>query len=219
MRKLYHLSRFLIVIFLTTALHGKLVELITINPTIKLDIRYATSNNFTGKVVYPCAKCYVQDVVAKELDAIQKELEPMGLGLKVFDGYRPFPVQEIFWKICPIEKYVARPDWEKQKGSKHNRGSAVDLTIINLKTGEELIMPSGFDELTQRAHRSYEKMPPEAAGNCRLLENLMVNHGFIPLPTEWWHFDYKDWKNYPLLKTAFAELENANKLGFSIAKQ
>lgn len=188
-------------------LHADLVELVKINPTIKLDIRYATDNNFAHKQVYPVAKCYAQDVVATELDAIQKELAPLGLGLKIFDGYRPFPIQEIFWKICPNSDYVAKPDWEHQKGSKHNRGTAVDLTLIDLKTGKELAMPSEFDDLTKHAHRAYEIMSPEAAKNCHQLEDLMVKHGFEPLKTEWWHFDYKDWKNYPLMKITFDELE------------
>ena len=204
----YRFNTTVVCLFLIAAtLQANLVELVKINPSIQLDIRYATTNNFTGKQVYPVAKCYAQDVVAKELDKIQKELAPLGLGLKVFDCFRPFPVQEIFWKICPHDGYVARPDWEHGKGSKHNRGTAVDLTLIDLTTGKELAMPSGFDDLTQKANRSYETMSAEAAKNCHLLEDIMKNHGFIPLPTEWWHFDYKDWKNYPLMKTTFEELE------------
>lgn len=187
-------------------LHCTLVELVKINPTIQLDVRYATNNNFTGKKVYPVAKCYVQDVVATALDVVQKELKPLGLGLKVFDGYRPFQVQEVFWKLCPDNRYVAHPDWAKGKGSKHNRGTAVDLTLIDLSTGKDLVMPSEFDDLTQYAHRSYGSMSDQIAKNCHLLEHLMAKHGFIPLPTEWWHFDYKDWKNYPLMKITFDEL-------------
>ncbi|MFA6526932.1 MAG: M15 family metallopeptidase [Candidatus Babeliales bacterium] len=194
-------------LLIASTLYGKLVELVKINPSVKLDIRYATTNNFTKKQVYPVAKCYVQDAVAKKLDAIQNELAPLGLGLKIFDGYRPFPIQEIFWKICPDANYVFKPDWENGRGSRHNRGTAVDLTLINLKTGIELTMPSGFDDFTERAHRNYETMSTEVAKNCHLLEDLMKSHGFTTIRTEWWHFDYEDWEKFPLLKTTFAELE------------
>ncbi|MFH1832452.1 MAG: M15 family metallopeptidase [bacterium] len=190
----------------TTKQTPKLVELIKINPNIKLDIRYATKNNFTKQQVYPVAKCYVQDIVAKALDSVQKELEKQNLGLLVFDGYRPFGVQEIFWKICPNSNYVAKPDWAKGKGSKHNRGTAVDLTLIDLKTGKALEMPSEFDDLTPKANRTYNTMSKSTAKNCKLLEDVMVKNGFEPLSTEWWHFDYKDWKKYPLMKTTFDEL-------------
>jgi len=181
-----------------------LVEIPQINPNIKLDIRYATTNNFTGKVVYPSSRCYLRRAVAEKLDKVQRELEELGLGLKIFDGYRPLSVQRKFWEICPDPRYVADP----AKGSKHNRGSAVDVTLIDRATGKELVMPSEFDDFTEKAHRDYAKMAPEGARYCKLLELIMVKHGFIPLPTEWWHFDDINWENYDLLDKDFDQLEN-----------
>ncbi len=190
--------------FLITALSAGLVELTTIVPHIKLDIRYATTNNFTGKVVYPSARCFLQEPAAKSLAAVQIELKKQGLGIKVFDGYRPLSVQKIFWNICPDTRYVANP----AKGSKHNRGTAIDLTIIDLKTGQEVAMPSGYDDFTEKAHRKYEAMAPEAAKNCKLLEDIMVKHGFIPIVTEWWHYDWNDWKQFAILDVAFDDLHS-----------
>lgn len=183
-------------------LSARLVEIITINPHIKLDIRYATTNNFTGKIVYPSARCFLQEPAAKALADVQVELEKQGLGLKVFDGYRPLSAQKIFWNICPDTRYVANP----AKGSKHNRGTAVDMMLVDVKTGQELVMPSGYDDFTEKSHRTYETMSPEAAKNCKLLEDAMIKHGFIPLATEWWHFDWNDWKQYPILDVAFEEI-------------
>ena len=180
-----------------------LVELTTVNSTIRLDIKYATDDNFTKKAVYPQAKCYLRQEVAAKLNVVQQELEQQGLGLKVFDGYRPRSVQYKFWELVPIPGYVADPS----KGSKHNRGSAVDLTIIRLSDGQELEMPSEFDEFSEKAHREYNAMTPEAAKNCKLLEDLMVKNGFIPLPTEWWHFDDADWEKYELLDISFEDVQ------------
>lgn len=116
-------------------------------------------------------------------------------------------MQRTFWKICPDPNYVADP----AKGSKHNRGSAVDVTLVDKVTGKELVMPSEFDDFTEKAHRDYAKMPPEAGRNCKLLELIMVKHGFIPLPTEWWHFDDNNWQNYDLLDQDFDQLEKVEK--------
>ncbi|MFH1254060.1 MAG: D-alanyl-D-alanine dipeptidase [bacterium] len=185
-------------------LHANLIEIKKINPTIKLDIRYATANNFTGKVIYPSAQCFLEKEAALALDAVQKELNAKGYGLKIFDGYRPLSVQKIFWEIYPDEKYVANP----AKGSKHNRGTAVDLTLIDIKSGKELKMPSEFDEFSSRANRNYPKMDNATAKhNCKLLESIMEKHGFIGLTSEWWHFDYKNWKKYPIQDISFTELE------------
>jgi zinc D-Ala-D-Ala dipeptidase len=184
-------------------LSARLVELITINARITLDVRYATTNNFTGKVVYPSARCFLQEPAALALADVQVELERQGLGLKVFDGYRPLSVQKIFWNICPDTRYVANP----AKGSKHNRGTAVDLTLVDIKTGQELIMPSGYDDFTEKAHRNYATMSSEARKNCKLLEDIMTKYGFVPMATEWWHFDWNDWKQYPILDVAFNELD------------
>ncbi len=170
-----------------------LVDLQTINPHILIDIRYATPNNFTGRPVYSRAKCYLRRKVALKLDVIQKRLEKIGLGLKVFDGYRPFSVQKVFWDYCPDERFVSPPEI----GSHHNRGAAVDLTLVD-KEGEELKMPTQFDDFTLKAHRDYERLPKEVIHNRILLESVMQEQGFIPTPTEWWHFDDADGETYPI---------------------
>jgi len=184
-------------------LQAELVELININNSFVLDVRYATTNNFTGKKVYPSARCFLQKPAALALDQVQKELAKQNLGLKIFDAYRPLSVQKIFWEICPNENYVADP----KKGSRHNRGCAVDLTLINLKTKQELVMPSDFDDLSKKAERDYDSMTPEVRKNCKLLEEVMEKHGFKGLPSEWWHFDYvglgskrgkEAWREFPV---------------------
>ncbi len=187
-----------------------LVEIIRLDPTIVLDIRYATANNFAGQQVYPSCRCFLRRAAAERLCMIQRELREQGIGLKVFDGYRPFSVQEIFWSIFPVLGYVAQPiraaDGSMVSGSKHNRGAAVDLTLIDLTTGQELEMPSGYDDLSKKAHRNYAAMTPVAAQNCRLLENVMAKYGFEPLPTEWWHFDLAGWRAFELLDVPFDEI-------------
>lgn len=196
---------FFVFLSLTTPffLHAELVELIKINSTFVLDIRYATTNNFTGKKVYPSAHCFLQEPAAKALNLVQKDLAKKGLGLKIWDGYRPLSVQKIFWKICSNPKYVANP----AKGSKHNRGCAVDCTIIELKTGKELAMPSLFDEFSIRANRRYEKMAPQARRNCQALEEIMKKYGFKGESSEWWHYDFvgigtkkgsEAWRQFPI---------------------
>src|SRR5579862_743068 len=179
-----------------------LVDILTINPTIQLDIRYATTNNFTGKAVYPVSKCFLRKAVAQKIDSIQKELAHKGLGLKIFDGYRPLSVQRKFWEIFPDERYVANP----KNGSRHNRGSAIDVTLVDLATGQELEMPSGFDDFTAKAHRDYNNMSENSKKNCQLLESYMIKYGFIPWPLEWWHFDDQDWEKYPILDIPFEQL-------------
>jgi D-alanyl-D-alanine dipeptidase len=175
-----------------------LVEVKHVIPTVALDIRYATTNNFTGQPLYPHARCFLRREPARQLRAVQAELAPAGLGLKVYDGYRPLSVQRRMWQVFPDARYVADP----AKGSRHNRGAAVDVTLISLADGVELPMPTAFDDFTARAHRSFLDLPPEVIRNRELLQSVMERHGFIGLPTEWWHFDYGDWRKYPLLDVA-----------------
>lgn len=185
----------------TQDLVQNLVAIQKINPRIILDIRYATEHNFTHKKVYTQACCYLRKTTAEKLDRVQKELEIQNLGLKVFDGYRPRSVQYIFWRLVPDKRYVAHPD----KGSRHNRGTAVDVTLVD-KTGKELSMPTDFDDFSEKAHRNYLKLAPEVIKNRDLLEKVMTKHGFIGLPTEWWHFDDTQSQNYDLLNISFEEL-------------
>ncbi|MBX7044936.1 MAG: D-alanyl-D-alanine dipeptidase [Ignavibacteria bacterium] len=178
------------------------IELNKMNPAILLDIRYATANNFTGKVVYPEARAFLVKDAALSLDSVQKELEKSGLGLKIYDGYRPLSVQKKFWEIMPDERYVADP----KKGSRHNRGMAVDLTLVD-KNGNELSMPTEYDDFTEKAHRDYMSLTEEQIKNRKILEDVMTKYGFTGLPTEWWHFDYKGWENYDVLDVAFKDIK------------
>ena len=172
-----------------------LVELKRTIPNLVLDIRYATTNNFTGQQLYPHARCFLHRAPAKKLRAVQTELAQSGLGLKIFDGYRPLSVQRKMWAVFPQPGYVADP----KKGSRHNRGAAVDVTVIRLSDGSELAMPTPYDDFTEQAHRDFKQLPEEVIRNRQLLEAVMTRHGFEGLPTEWWHFDDRDWPNYPLL--------------------
>ena len=162
---------------------------------VVLDIRYATTNNFTGQKLYESNRAFLRRSTATKLRDAQREFNSMGLGLKVFDAYRPLSVQKKMWAVYPVEGYVANP----AKGSRHNRGAAVDVTLIHLRDNMELLMPSSYDEFTDRAHRDYMSAPAEALRNRELLEHVMVKHGFVGLPTEWWHFDDVNWKSYELL--------------------
>lgn len=175
-----------------------LVDLEKAIPGIVLDIRYATTNNFTGQKLYPSAHCYLRRAAAEKLAAAQKEFATHGYGLKIFDGYRPLSVQRKMWEVFPQPGYVADP----KKGSRHNRGAAVDVTLIRLADGAELPMPTPYDDFTERAHRNFKDLPDETIRNRDLLEQVLTKHGFVGLPTEWWHFDDKDWRNYPLLDIA-----------------
>lgn len=182
------------------SLHAELVELITVIPGIVLDVRYATTNNFTGKKVYPSARCFLQKPAAMALKKVQADLAKSGAALKIFDAYRPLSVQKIFWSICSDDRYVADP----AKGSRHNRGCAVDLTLVDLETGEELIMPSGFDDFSEKAGRDESKMSAEVLKNYQLLDAAMTRYGFIGLASEWWHYDFdpehnRSWAEYPVL--------------------
>mgnify|MGYP003594371380 CR=1 FL=1 len=177
------------------AIGQDMVAVTSISPRIILDIRYATTNNFTGQQVYPSAKAYLLDPTAAKLAAVQAELEKKGLGLKVFDAFRPISVQKRFWEILPDERYVADP----KKGSRHNRGSAVDVTLVDLATGVELPMPTPYDSFSDEAGYACTNFSSAVLANRELLRSTMERHGFIAFPTEWWHFDDSDWPSYPLL--------------------
>lgn len=181
-----------------------LVELVKLDPTIKLDIRYATSNNFLGTPVYTQARAFLQRPAAEALVRAGTELRAEGYGLIIHDGYRPWYVTKIFWDATPADKkiYVADP----AQGSRHNRGCAVDLSLYDLKTGEEVAMPSGYDEMTERAWPDYPGGTAEQRARRARLRQAMEKQGFTVYPQEWWHFDYKDWKQYPILNVRFEDL-------------
>ena len=178
-----------------------LVELTTLDETIKLDIRYATENNFVGKAVYPQARAFLQRPAAEALVRVNKKLRKRGLGLVIFDGYRPWSITKLFWEVTPEDKrkFVANPE----KGSKHNRGCAVDLSIFDLKTGQLIDMPSGYDEFSERASPDYAGGTAEQRKNRDMLRKLMEHEGFTVNPNEWWHFDYKNWQDYAIYDISF----------------
>lgn len=181
-----------------------LVELIKLDPTIKLDIRYATSNNFVGKPVYKQARAFLQRPAAEALVRINQGLHKKGYGLLVFDGYRPWAVTKIFWDITPPDKkqFVANPS----QGSRHNRGCAVDLSLYDLKTGKEIEMPGAYDEMTERSYPNYKGGTEQQRKMRDLLRAAMEADGFKVFDVEWWHFDYKDWREYPILNISFDQI-------------
>jgi len=181
-----------------------LVELVKLDPTIKLDIRYATTNDFLSTPVYTQARAFLQRPAAEALVLANQALKAHGYGLIIHDGYRPWYVTEIFWEATPDDKkkFVANP----AEGSKHNRGCAVDLSLYDLATGKEVKMPSGYDEMTDRAYADYPGGTPEERARRALLRQAMEAQGFAVIPDEWWHFDYKDWKQYPIQNVKFEDL-------------
>ena len=181
-----------------------LVELVTIDPTLVLDIRYATKNNFLGFPVYPEARAFLQKDAALALAKVNAELKAQGLGLLILDAYRPHSVTQLMWDRTPVSQrdYVADP----AKGSRHNRGAAVDLTIRSLSTGKPVAMPSRYDDFSEKAHHSYQGSSAEARSNRAKLRALMEKHGFVPLANEWWHYDFQGWEKYPIHNESFEEL-------------
>jgi zinc D-Ala-D-Ala dipeptidase len=183
---------------------AELVELVKLDPTIKLDIRYAGTNNFLGTPLYTQARAFLQKPAAEALVRANHELKAQGYGLIIHDGYRPWYVTEIFWEATPDDKkiFVADP----KQGSRHNRGCAVDLSLYDLKTGKEVEMPSGYDEMTKRAYADYPGGTPEERARRAILRQAMEKQGFAVYPEEWWHFDYKDWKEYSIQNVKFEDL-------------
>ena len=182
-----------------------LVELVKLDSTVKLDIRYAGSNNFLGKPVYKEARAFLQRPAAEALLAVHKELARSGYGLLIHDGYRPWAITKLFWDMTTgfQREFVADP----KTGSKHNRGCAVDLTIYDLATGKVVEMPGGYDEMTPRSYPDYPGGAPEARAKRDLLRKAMESHGFTVESNEWWHFNFRDWPLYPILDIAFGEIK------------
>jgi len=182
----------------------ELVELIKLEPTLKLDIRYATPNNFMGRPMYKEARAFLQKPAAEALVRAHHKLQQQGYGLLIFDGYRPWIVTKAFWDATPADKkiFVADP----KKGSKHNRGCAVDLSLFDLKTGKEVTMPGAYDEMSDRSDIHYKGGTEESRRVRDLLRSAMEAEGFKVYEPEWWHYDYKDWEKYPILNIPFSEI-------------
>ena len=183
-----------------------LVELIRLDPTIRLDVRYATPNNFVGRPVYGEARAFLQRPAAEALVRAHRGLRDRGFGLLIFDGYRPWSVTKLFWETATPEQrdrgFVANP----AKGSKHNRGSAVDLTLYDLQTGREVEMPSPYDEFSDRADPDYAGGTAAQREHRDLLRAAMEREGFEVDPGEWWHYNFRDWQSYPILDIPFSAI-------------
>jgi len=180
----------------------QMVDLKAFIPNIVLDLRYAGNKNFMQRPMYSgrVTTTYLRLPVAKALAEVQKELNTKGMGLKVFDAYRPYSVTETFWELVMNEKYVADP----KKGSGHNRGTAVDVTVIYLSSKKEMEMPTGFDNFTDTAHQSFMQLPFTILENRKFLKDIMGKHGFKPLETEWWHFYWPDDQNFEVFDLPFS---------------
>ena len=178
-----------------------LVEVTRFDSTIKLEVRYATDNNFLGTRLYEQGRAFLQKSAADALVKVQNVLKPFGYGLLIHDAYRPWYVTKIFWDATPdsLHWLVANP----AEGSKHNRGAAVDLTLYDRQTGKPVEMPSTYDESSDRAHADYPGGTSLQRWHRALLRRVMEHEGFTVNPNEWWHFDYKDWKSYPIMNVQF----------------
>ncbi len=182
-----------------------LVDLATLDAPLQFDIRYATENNFMGMAFYRSARAFLQRPAAKALEGAAQVLADSGYGLIVFDGYRPWFVTKMFWDATPdsLKHFVAPP----QNGSRHNRGAAVDVGLYDLRSGEPVSMPSGYDEFTERAYADFAGGSEASRRHRDILRGVMQDHGFEIYPYEWWHFDYRDWQEYPIMNHSFEEVE------------
>jgi N-acyl-D-amino-acid deacylase len=182
----------------------ELVELTRLDPTIKLDIRYATTNNFLGTAFYPEPHAVMQRPAAEAVVRVHRKLKEQGYGLLIHDAYRPWYVTKVFWEATPDDKkvFVADP----AKGSRHNRGCAVDLTLYDLNTGQPVEMVSTYDETTDRAYPNYPGGASLQRWYRELLRKAMESEGFTVYEAEWWHFDYKDWQKYPIMNVRFDQI-------------
>jgi D-alanyl-D-alanine dipeptidase len=176
-----------------------LVELIKLDNSFVVDIKYATKDNFTKKVIYSSAKCIINKNTAVKLIKANNEFKKIGYRIKIYDAYRPYSAQKILWDAASDKSFVANP----KNGSNHNRGAAVDLTLVD-KYGKDVSMPSGYDEFTKRAKLDYKDCPKEQINNRELLGKIMVKCGFNRIKSEWWHFDDTDAKKYPVLDIPFS---------------
>jgi D-alanyl-D-alanine dipeptidase len=182
-------------------LHPDLAELTRLDSTILLDIRYATTNNFVGEKFYSQARAFLQRPAAEALVRVHRSLRRMGYGLLIHDAYRPWYVTKMFWDATPAgqKEFVADP----LKGSRHNRGCAVDLSLYDLKTGQPVEMTSGYDEFSHRAYPDYPGGTSLQRWHRFVLRQAMEAEGYRVFDSEWWHFDYMDWRHYPIGTTTF----------------
>ena len=174
----------------------RLVEVTPDNvPGVVLDLRYATTNNITGKVLYPEAKAYLRQETIRKLRRVARELEEEGYRLVIWDAWRPASAQRALWQAKPDGKFLTPPS----KISRHRRGTSVDISLAD-KDGRILPMPSDFDEFNAKADEDFSDVPKEAAKRARILRNIMFNAGFSGVPDEWWHYDLQDWSDYEAIE-------------------
>ncbi len=178
-----------------------LIDVRDVIPNVRLEIRYATPNNFTKSVLYPEARCVLRREVAEELAKVQRDLKEDGLELVIYDCYRPLSVQKRMWEIVPNEAYVANP----AKGSRHNRGAAIDVGLFD-SYGKRVEMPTDFDDFSEKAHYSNIDLPAGILINRQKLRTIMERYKFAALPTEWWHFDYLGWQRFPVMDVPFQDV-------------
>ena len=183
----------------------RLLELIKLDPAIRLDMRYATSNNFTGRVLYDEARAFLAAPAALAVVRASKMAQSDGFGLTIYDAYRPWRITKKLWDATPVgpkKEYVANP----KRGSKHNRGCAVDLTLHDLQTGKLVEMPSEFDDFSEKAHRDYMGASAAAIANRARLARYLEAEGFVGLSNEWWHFDFTGWEQFPVMDIPFNKI-------------
>ncbi|MEI9917998.1 MAG: M15 family metallopeptidase [Bacteroidota bacterium] len=188
---------------LSAAPEKELINLETFIPNIILDIRYATANNFTHEKIYNLSRAYARKPVAEALKKAQAEFNKQGIGIKIFDAYRPYKATVKFYEVYRDTTYVASP----YRGSRHNRGCAIDMTIVDLKTGKELQMPTEFDSFKKEAWPTTPVKDPLIKKNRDLIISVMERNGFKVNASEWWHFDFVGWKKYEVLDIDYEQLE------------
>ncbi len=172
----------------------ELVDISDVEPSIAVDMRYATADNFVGKALYRESRCVLRRMTAERLGRVQRRLRRQGFGLKIWDAYRPLAVQKEMWALVPNSRYVANP----QRGSRHNRGAAVDVTLVDAN-GRELSMPTAFDNFSEKAAANFANLPDSILVHRRILQEAMTAEGFGILDSEWWHFDDPNWQRCKLL--------------------
>ncbi|MEO6610666.1 MAG: M15 family metallopeptidase [Chitinophagaceae bacterium] len=185
----------------------RMIELKKWIPAIVYDLRYATTNNFMHRLMYPAStqNTFMREPAVAALQKVQAALNQQGMGLKIFDAYRPYAVTVKFWELVKDERYVANPS----KGSGHNRGIAVDLTIIYLRNGQELNMGTGFDNFTDTAHHTFTRLPEDILQNRELLKSTMEKYGFKAFESEWWHYFLADGNRFEILDIDFSKLKKS----------
>jgi zinc D-Ala-D-Ala dipeptidase len=170
---------------------NEIIDLQPLIPSAKLDCRYATTNNLVHRKLYPTAVAFMRKPAAYALQHAAEVLSAQGYGLLLHDGYRPYEVTCIFYEVIKDTTFVADP----HKGSKHNRGMAIDLSLYHLSTGEPVVMPSEYDETTERAFQKYISPIADANKHKSILKQALLDVGFIENQWEWWHFDYRGWES------------------------